>query len=483
MSSSFLRRVCSDMAIYGVAGAAQKASALLLLPLYARVLSPSGYGLFDVTLSAVGIANVLFIMGSDSSVVLLLTRHGRERASEIAVSTFCLVFGWAVILFALGFWLEPYVVQYLPESRPYIPILTFVAVLIPLQISTLLFANFHRWLQNLRVFVAVTLAQLGATVPLTAIFLGPMRLGLKGALLGLIAGYAFAACVGLVATLPFLRTRPKSKLAWECIRLGVPLAVFGIANQALPVTLRAILVACLGLAETGVYAAGNRLALAIYFLVQMFSLAWAPIMLGGGKGALDKTSAADGARWYCGLVALFGGWWVLAAPIAVHVLLGPGYEAAAGITGILIFAASVYGWRTEVLLLGFYATHKVRWVPAFALLLLALYAVLVTPAALGAGIAGAAAAVAVAEIIATLLMLTALERIYPIPIDFAAVASLAVILLSTVIGDQALRSVAAGWQLDISVRFAAAVALPIAVIMARGISVDELRGLFGRIAD
>jgi len=64
---SSLRRLGKDGLIYGVGSVAAKASGIVFLPIFTRILTPEEFGNIELVTVVTGILSVFLVMGLDSA--------------------------------------------------------------------------------------------------------------------------------------------------------------------------------------------------------------------------------------------------------------------------------------------------------------------------------------------------------------------------------------------------------------------------------
>ena len=62
-----LRDLLRDIAIYGTGNLLVKATAFITMPIYTRIFTPEEYGIWNFTLTAVGLVSTVLALGGDSA--------------------------------------------------------------------------------------------------------------------------------------------------------------------------------------------------------------------------------------------------------------------------------------------------------------------------------------------------------------------------------------------------------------------------------
>lgn len=431
-----LPRLGHDAAVYGLAMAAQKAVWLVLLPVYARSFTPSEYGQFEWWLSAAVLLGGFLMFGLDSATTLLLMRHGQSRAGRIAASVGTAVLAWiglaAMVLLALVFLapgslghgsIDRRLALVLLGCTPWLTLASFIA-------------NFFRWTHRRFAFLTVAVSQTLAAVCATVLLVPIGHFGVPGALMALGLGAGLAVAIGSALALSQLGERPNRAMMREAILTGLPFVAASALNLAQPLVLRSLLIAILGLRETGLFTAAYKLALALLLLSQAFSMAWGPMVLAKGEESADRRQIASVTSLLAAGLSVAGGCLVLLKPVVIPLMLGPAFAESGGVFAALVLAVAISAWRNDGLSFGLLRSERSKWIPAFSLGSIGLLMLFLPLGSRWLGLAGAAWALVLCEFSITIALILLLRKALPLHFD-AAAAGRQLLLLAAVIALEA----------------------------------------------
>ncbi len=422
-----LRRLVSDSAAYGLGGTANQAVAILLVPIYARVLGPSGTGIIAIVNTTLSLALMVASLALPQAFFrwyLQESEDDQQRAhvlaTTMAVRLVASVAG-ALIMVALVIPLVYLLYgdgSLLPIFLLIGPILFFDSVLqIPL--------SFLRAQRRPRSYVLITITRASLGSLLIVVLVVVARLGIAGVVIGSAIAAAVAAGVALVS----LRREGLLRLNWDgalvrsMLLFSLPLVPAAAAGWTLNLSDRYILQAFTDAASVGVYSTGYTVGLVINALaVQPFTLSWSAAYweMGNRDGApllFSRVMTAFAAA--AGFLAL--GLSALGTD-AVRILLGRPFEAARYVVPFSAFAYVIYGLYA-ISSTGLNLTAQTRWLP-LTMGIAAVTSVILSFALIPViGVLGAAVATLVSYGVLAILTGIMSQRYYPVPWDLPRVGA------------------------------------------------------------
>lgn len=265
--------------VYGAFEFLGKAGSFLLVPLYARTLPSSDYGiieLFAVTASALLIFTV---MGFNSALTryYVVEQTASGRSSFFQTSFLCVsVTGGllTVILFVSASAFS----EMLFGTTAYAPFCRVLVLTVFLDsLGTMFLALFRAQSKPLK-YSWINLGKLVITVSLNVYFVGILNLGISGVLFGNLIG----SSVGFLAGLLFATGEQWGTFSWaqakSLAHFGVPLLFSGLGLFLMNSSDRYFLKAYATLSDLGVYAVGYKIGMVMSIAVSAFTVAWPPIM-------------------------------------------------------------------------------------------------------------------------------------------------------------------------------------------------------------
>ncbi len=430
------RHLTRQSLIFGLGALTGKATGLVLLPIFTRVLSPDDYGRLDVLWSlGSGMAGVL-LLGLDAAAVRLYFDQPDVRGRGRLLAT------WAVLLGAIA----AVATIALLATGPTIGGLLFgsasaagaglvLALVVPAALVN------HYALTGLR-----TTGQPAAYAAFTVATFAVYAIGIL-ALLGLGQASVRTIMVAWGATLTLtgvggvLRLRNRlhggtsRRLAVGLLKYGLPLAPILAVTLGSDFIHRTILLAAAGPAEVARLTVAIRFASVVTLAIVSFQLAWQPRVYAIGTSQLALSRIAiDSRRFVFGVtaVALIV---AIASPIVVPIIAGESYRSSLPAMSWCLVAAVLAGVYAVVC-----TASSIAKRPAD----LTASAVVGVGVAIGAnlvlaptfGSAGTGASLAIGQLGAVIAIATVGRRRLPIPFPHArigilvALTSIAIVIVA-----------------------------------------------------
>lgn len=423
-----LRHVAAgrDSLFFGLAVVLPRASGLLTLPIYTRLLGPEDFGRYELLTSIGALLYATCVLGLDYAISVRFFRldevgRRRDAASAVAVAagasviTACLLAGLAVVL-------GPLALQSADGALPFA--ITILAV--PFNAIGGVLAMSLRLRFMGRAFLRAMLggAFCGTAIGLFLVVVAD--LGLTGAALGLASVHVITFSLLAFGVRGVLGPRSADRsTALLLIRLGAPLVPAGTAMWIFAVSDRFFVAAFLGFTQLGLYAAAARLATILVLIQFGFLAAWGPIALRWGMLANRDRRYAGSLR----LVAIVGGALIaavswLAEPL-LWLLAGPDYVAAYDVVWLLT-ASVLFSAMFFVVQIGANLAQRgsrVALATIIAAVVNTVANIILIPAL---GYLGAGVATLAAYAVAYVVMYTMSQRVTPIRIKFGQATSWAI---------------------------------------------------------
>jgi O-antigen/teichoic acid export membrane protein len=308
----------------------QRAIGLLLLPLYARILTTAEYGQIGLMITIMAAAGTVMGLGLETAVfrsyVLLEGRAGDLQRFVNTVGLFAIA-APLVVAVAADFAFSSIVVE--AFGVPRLAVATgFVGIALMTSTSVLPLAVI-RAQERLRDYLRLTFVQAVLTVGLTVIFVAM----LGWAVIGWMLAIAVSAAATLVGGVRVLRHRWTLEVDVRHLRaallFGIPLVPHALAHWGLSLSDRLVLGYFVSPDDIGVYYAAYQFALPVSVLAISASQAMQPLF---ARASVDKGAHEDLGRAATlqALVALAAGMLIaVMGPPLVVALLPEAYTAAA----------------------------------------------------------------------------------------------------------------------------------------------------------
>lgn len=323
--------------VYSLAGVLNRLPGFLLVPLYTRFLDPRDFGalgVISITSEIVG-ASIGLKLGTAMS--RLYFEESRPSGRNAIVTT-AIIGTIALMAIATGlFWIvaTPFSEVILKEPGMGGPLMIGLTGLLLNSLFTL-GLQYVQIRQRSDLFLLISTLRSVVYLAATAFFVAGLRLGLQGAVIGILVGNGLAAVGLLVPLLSRLGFRFSMSRFRSLLRFGAPLVPGQLAEVGGAFTERYLIVHLLSLVASGVYYLALRAASLVnalligpfgrVFLVRRFEAFEA--------GAEDKDAVRSFTYFFLVVTAGALGLAIM-APEVVRVLGSKGYEDAARVIPLL----------------------------------------------------------------------------------------------------------------------------------------------------
>jgi len=420
-----LKKLSGQTLLYGMGAGGTRIIALLLLPVYAHILTPAEYGELAIAYLAGTLMSLLLESGQRTAYFRLYYQDESSEFRRRLTGTVLLYLLVATVvllpLFRLA--LRSLAEPVLHEPR-LLPILDIVIATVFFETGSVVPFAVFRAEQRAASYAKLAIGRAVLNGSLNLIAVVVLGAGVRGILLAnLITSIAFCA-VCLVMTTRTIEWRIDPRLLRRLLSFGLPHVPANAAGWVLGLSDRLFLQYFGDLSQVGVYAIGCSVAGGVRMIMGWFNTAWAPY-------AMSLNKAADAPRVYARLLTygmtLFCFLAVgasLFAREAVEVLTADAYIGAARVVPLVVAAYLLYELY-YLLSLGFDLTLR-PWFPVVAILTAgAANLVLNTLLIPRYGMMGAAAATALSYAVMPLLVYPVVQRLYPVPYEIGRLFVLA----------------------------------------------------------
>ena len=276
-----LKDLFRNLVVYGLGDTATQIISFLLLPLYARYLSTSDYGVLSLLLTVEVVAKVIFRWGIDGAFMRLYFDCPDQPARQLLASTqlfFLLAANGALLTAGLvaAEWLGPY----LFHTHQYD--WTLRLVLINTFVVGFYYLPFHvmRIENRTPTFIALGVSRSLATILMRLLFIIGLAWGVHGVVLSdIVVTVVFTAILARWFA-PLIRPVFSRLLLAESLRFGLPRLPHGVAQQVIGSSDRYILGRFVSLHELGLYSTGSSFGQGLKLFLSSFEQAWAPFYFG-----------------------------------------------------------------------------------------------------------------------------------------------------------------------------------------------------------
>ena len=288
-----LKELFGNLVIYGLGDTATQIISVFLLPLYARYLSTTDYGVLALLLTVEVVTKVVFRWGIDGAFMRLYFDCPDQPARQRLASTqFYFLLAANGSLLALGLIAAPWLGPYLFKTNQYD--WTMQLVLINTFVVSFYYLPFHvmRIEGKTPTFISLTFARSLATILMRLLLVISLRWGVHGVVLSDIVVTSVFTIVLARWFAPLIRLVFSRSLLRESLRFGLPRLPHGVAQQVIGSSDRYVLVRHVALNQVGLYSTGSTFGQGLKLFLSSFEQAWAPFYFGVMREPDAKTTFA-----------------------------------------------------------------------------------------------------------------------------------------------------------------------------------------------
>ena len=415
----YLRRLATTGAAYTAYSALSKLIAVFLLPLYTRYLTPQEYGAAEVLMASVITASIVVRLGMIEAILRFYYLPDVDRRQVVGGGFAVLVWA-ATVAGAIGLLLAGPISTALLGHED--------AGLLRIAVAGLWASTLWEYVlallrleERARAYLAITVANVLVTIPLTVWLVVFER---KGAMGLLIATY--------VTVFPFiglrlweergrLTLRPDRDLLRRMTRFGLPTMPAELSVYSLNFIDRLVLARSTGLAAAGLYGLAVRFAQGMTVIARGFQLAWPPLAYSIEDDDEARRVYALVFTWFAAFCAFAVVAFWLFGPWIVRLLAAPRFFGAHRALGLLATGVALYAlYLVQVIILGRTGRTGLS-LPATGagmLLNLGLNLALVPPL----GIVGAGIALVASYLAILLITYVLTQRLFAVPYEWGRLA-------------------------------------------------------------
>ncbi len=432
-----LRSLARASALFTFANIVPKVGALLLVPIYVRLLSTAEYGTLALATTVIGLLTTVCRLGMDGSLMRLhFDADGPLRGqlySSVALTTLAI----AALVTVVGTGLGLAIVSEPILGIDFVPV-GILTLLVALTTSLAFIPSvFYRATRQAARFAVFNIGGFLLTSMIVVVLVVVIRLGVAGVLLGqLLAGTVLLSFAIFIAVRAGGLSIRRSQLR-AALSFGLPLVPHQISGLAIRLVDRWLIGLLIGLPAAqalgaiGVYTLGYQIGSVVTIILTSVNSAWSPYFFGVGHHA-------NGPRLHremttivvSGLLLVAVGLSALASEL-VRVIARPGYEAAADVIAVVSVGAVVQGFYTMCVTVVFFSkrTRPLALMTGASAILNVMLNLLLIPQF---GIMGAAWATVGGYASLAVATLVYASRIYPISINIRSIALSAGLGIATV---------------------------------------------------
>ena len=339
-----ISKVFSHSIVYGFTGVASTLSAVFLVPVYTRILSPSDYGITAIIAIVVSVMTIIFNLGLSSAIFWAYFRASDEEEKRKVIGTaflFQIIFGIFMLLLLILLSAQINTLLF-PNGQPTI-YLKIAAFTIFFQSSFTLPLAIFRALEKPFIYVAISISNLLLNIFLSVFLVVFLRLGVMGVFL---ANLGSVSIIYLISV-PFILKKAKLQISikWlkDMLSFGLPMIPAGLSIWVLNSSDRYFLNHFVGLDSVGIYNVGYRIGMLLILLTGAVQLAYVPFMFSIAKRPDARNIYSRFATYYFTLLVFAALTLSIFSKEAVQILTGANFHSAYVIVPFIAFSYVAYG--------------------------------------------------------------------------------------------------------------------------------------------
>jgi O-antigen/teichoic acid export membrane protein len=273
------RRLFNDTIIYGTGRVLLQLFAVLLVPVWTRVFSPSDYGIIEVVASGLMAVALFASLGLESASQRSYFDYseGADRTRVLSTAAIAL-FTSSLVMSGLVIAFRGDIARELLGNESYSTLVLVAALTIPAGILT----NFTQEVMRLRHqpwrYTAISIVTGLGSMAFALVFVLVFDLHLRGYYLGVLVGTTVALVVGWILVRGAIRLILDRRELRVMLAYGLPLVPVAASTWVLQLADRFFLLHYSTLHELGLYGVAYRLANLLLLGSTAFALAWVPLM-------------------------------------------------------------------------------------------------------------------------------------------------------------------------------------------------------------
>lgn len=361
------RRLVSESAVYGLGGVANQALAIVLVPVYARVLGEGGMGVVAVINATLSLAQLIATLALPQAFfrAYLKEADGEADRRRVLAASFGLRLAVSLAFLAAYSLASVPLTGLIFGDQADLPLLLLIGPIVFLDSLNLVPLSFLRAERRPRAYAAISFGRAVLGSMLIIVLVVFLELGPLGVVLGSVGSSLVMATIGMAVHLRRTGIRPRwdAALSRSMLAFSLPLVPASLAGWGLNLSDRYVLSAYRDFEEVGVYAAGYTGGLVVNALaIAPFTLAWGAAYWEIARG--DDAPLVFRRVLTVFTVAASGAAVALSAlgTDAIRLLLTSGFDDARFIVPFSAFGMVLYGLYS-IVATGLNLTSHTGWLP------------------------------------------------------------------------------------------------------------------------
>jgi Membrane protein involved in the export of O-antigen and teichoic acid len=263
------KKLLSDTGLFAISNFASKLITFLLLPLYTSKLTTNEYGISDFIFNTINLLFPILTLAITEATLRFAFEKNVKKNEVLAISLFLILLN-ALILISIS----PFISKINETISNYWAF--FILMYIGIVLNTC-FSNYLRGCNKIKQFAIQGIFQTIIIVVLNIIFLLVFNMGLNGYLIATIGGFYFSLIFIIIYGDIWKELRHfklNLNLIKEMLKYSIPMIPALIAWWMIMAVDRYIIIANLGLADSGLYSVAYKIPSILTAFTLIFTQAW-----------------------------------------------------------------------------------------------------------------------------------------------------------------------------------------------------------------
>ncbi len=262
-------------AIYGVVGSIRSFSEFLLLPLYARFLTPEDFGTLDILMIYVMVGMVLAVLEMNNAAFrFYFDKDSFNHQQEVISSSFIATSLNGFVIFLISIWLAEKLSLLLYDTPDNSNLFYIAGLIIFLNSICTVPFNLLRIRNKPAQYTILSLALVSISIGCTVVLLAKYKMGAEGILLAKALAFIPIVLISLFVSRHHIRIRINFRMIGSMLKYSLPLIPAGMAIWGINGLNRIFMIHYLSLEQIGYFSLASKFVVVITLSVIAFQLAW-----------------------------------------------------------------------------------------------------------------------------------------------------------------------------------------------------------------
>lgn len=358
-----VRELFKHTAIYGIGDMSRRLVGFVLIPIYTKYLSPGEYGIFQLSMTFISFASLLYLLGVNTAFFRFYLDHKDERErSRTFTTSFLFVLAVDTVLTVLVVLFREGISSLLFGSPEHDLLVVLSGIALIAQSLETFPVLVLRAENRSGFYLVMVIVQLATTLLASAYFIVRAGMASEGALLGVVLGYVAIFLMFLPTALAKLVPAFSWKLVRDLLSFGMPFVPSMLALTALNISDQYVIRYFRGIEETGLYALAYKIGMTVNLFVSAFRMAYVPFVFQVARAPDARERYSRAFTYFSSVLILATLLLCLGLDEIYDLTVDPKFHGSKGIVPVVAFSYVLFGIHT-VSIVGIYLEEKTSLMP------------------------------------------------------------------------------------------------------------------------